>query len=192
MSLSEPFRAPGLANPDGQGVVVERFGFRFSVGVARKAAEDAIRGDRGVRRKDADLQVAKFVRSQLAVFEEDQRGIQGLNRAVHLDVVRGEQAADGIEIALGERRPQVLFLVDDFDRSGGRRRRLGLRDGEGGDREKEEEAAHGDYANSCLPVGVKDLVDGGFAANLPPANGASLVLSFPAGLAFYVRDWRNT
>lgn len=143
MGLSEPLRAAGLPKPDGQGVVVEGFGFGFALGVACKAAEDAIRGDCGVRRQDPYLKVAKFVRVQLAVFEEDEGGIQGLNRAIHLDVVRGEEAADGIEIALGERGPEVLLLVDDFDRSRCRRCGLGLRDGEWGDREKEEEVAHG-------------------------------------------------
>jgi hypothetical protein len=38
-----------------------------------------------------------------------------------------------------------------------------------------------DYANSCLPVGVKDLVGGGSAANRQPANEASLVLWCPQG-----------
>lgn len=140
MGLSEPLRAAGLANPDGQGVVVEGFGFGFAVGVARKAAEDAIRGDCGVRCQNPHLKVAKFVRIQLAVFEEDQSGIQGLNRVIHLDVVRSEEAADGIEIALRECGPQVLLLVDNFDRGGGCRSGLdlGLRDGEWGDRENEE------------------------------------------------------
>jgi hypothetical protein len=208
MGLSEPLRAAGLANPNGQGVVVERFGFMFSVGIARKAAEDSIRSDRGVRRKDSDLQVAEFVRGQLAVFEEDESGIQGLNRAIHLDVVRGEEAADGIEIALGERGPQVLLLVDDFD--GSERRCSGLRlcNGEWGDRENEKKAAHGDYANSCLLVEVKESVGGrqprrtrfgdGHGVNQLTEtcfNRSQFRLAcpmVPAGLAFYVRDWRDT
>jgi hypothetical protein len=83
-----------------------------------------------------------------------------------------------------------------------------LRDGEGGDREKEEEAAHGDYANSCLLVQVKKLLrgrqprrtrfgDGHGVNRLTDLFQPGLLFRLacpmvPAGLAFYVRDWRDT
>jgi hypothetical protein len=86
------------------------------------------------------------------VFEEDQRSVEGLDRAVNQNEVGGEEAPDSVKVALGKGGPEVLLLGDDLD---GRRRRrqgldLGLGGSQGGDREKEEEAAHGDYVSACL------------------------------------------
>ena len=61
MSLGKPLRAAGLANPDGQRVVVEGPGFGCGVGVACKAAQDVIGGKSRVWREDADLKIAEFV-----------------------------------------------------------------------------------------------------------------------------------
>ena len=85
------------------------------------------------------------------MLEEDESGVEGLDLAVDLYVVGGEQVADGVEIALGKGGPEVLLLGDDFYGFWGGLGlglSLGLSLDQGGDREEEEEAAHWDYVSA--------------------------------------------
>ncbi len=95
-------------------------------------------GEGGVWGEDADLEVAEFVGGQLAVLEEDEGGVEGLDGGVDLNVVGGEEIFDGIKIALGEGGPEVLLERGDFYGGRGCGHGLALRRGEGGDREEEE------------------------------------------------------
>lgn len=118
MGLGQPLRAGGLTGPDGQGVIVERFDFGLGLCIAGVGAEYVVGGEGRVWCENADLKVAKFIGGQLAVFEEDKCGIERLDGAIDLNVVGGEEAADGIKIALCKRGPEVLFEGCNFD--GGR------------------------------------------------------------------------
>jgi hypothetical protein len=176
VGLHQPLRATGVAYPYGEGVVVEGLDLG-AFGLAGEAAEDVICSDRRVRSEDADLEVAQFVRSEPAVFKEDEGGIECLNAVVDPDVVGGEEAADGTEIAFCKGRPEVLLLCDDFDGLHREVRCLGANLGKGRHREKEEEGAHENhviafpldlYVDGCSRMALPCLCTGcrGFVANV--------------------------
>jgi hypothetical protein len=108
VGLCQPLRASGVANPYRQRIVVEGLNRGRPVagcGVAGEAAENVIRSEGGVRRKNAHLKVAELVGGKFAVSEEDESCIKSLNIAVDLDIIGGEEALDGFEIALGKSGP---------------------------------------------------------------------------------------
>ena len=88
------------------------------------------------------------------MFEEDESCIERLNVGIDLNVIRSEEAADGIEITFGKGGPKVLLLSDDLDGCRGGVWRFGglsTRLGEGRDREEcGQEEAHGNYVSAFL------------------------------------------
>jgi hypothetical protein len=137
MGLDQPLRGAGLANPHGSGVVVIVLALGLVVSAAVEGVDDVIGREGGVRREDANLQVAKLIRFELAVLQVDQQSVDCLDVIIHFDEVFGEEAAYCGEVTFGHGGPQILFEIDDLDRSGSSglsRRRYGER--------KEEEETH--------------------------------------------------
>lgn len=145
MGLDQPLRSTGLAYPDGGGVVVVALALRIVFCAAVDGVDDVVGSERGVRREDADLDVAEFVGLELAMLEGDHKGVDGLDAIVDLDEVFGEEAPDSREVTLGHGGPEMPFQVDDFYRSGGCEC---LSEGGSGDgKEKEEKETHGNYVS---------------------------------------------
>ena len=109
VGLDQPFRGVGLADPDGDGVVVVGLCLGIVGGAAVDGVDNVVGGEGGVGAEDADLQITEFVGLDLAVLEGDEERIDCLDSVVDLDEVFGEEVADGGEVAFGHRGPEVLF-----------------------------------------------------------------------------------
>lgn len=141
MGLDQPLCGSGLANPHGRRVVVVALALGFVFGAAGEGVDDVISRKGGVRREDAHLEVAEFIRLELAVFQVDQESIDGLDAVIHLDEISREEAPNRGEVAFRHGGPEMLLEVDDFDRS---RRWVGsLRWGVCGECQKKKEGTHG-------------------------------------------------
>lgn len=82
----------------------------------------------------------------MALLVGDEEGVECGDVAVDLDEVGGEEGSDSREISFGEGAPEVLLLLDDFERSGGGvdlAGVLGLGGGQGGEEDRQEQGAHG-------------------------------------------------
>ena len=90
VGLDQPLRSTGLAYPDGGGVVVVALALRIVFCAAVDGVDDVVGGEGGVRREDANLDVAEFVGLELAMLEGDHKGVDGLDAIVDLDEVFGE------------------------------------------------------------------------------------------------------
>ena len=114
MGLDEPLAA--ATDPGGGGVVVEVVEVGLGFGAAVEGVDDVVGGEGGVGAEDADLQVAELVGGEVALLEGDEERVEGGDVTVDLDEVRREEAADGGEISFGEGAPEMLLLLDDFER----------------------------------------------------------------------------
>lgn len=151
VGLDEPLAA--ATDPGGGGVVVEVAEVGLVFGAAVEGVDDVVGGEGGGGAEDADLQVAEFVGGEVTLLEGDEEGVECGDVAVDLDEVRREEAANGGEASFGEGAPEMLLLLDDFERGGGGvdfgGARLGL--SEGGDEKGQEQSTHG---GDCRLSGV--------------------------------------
>jgi hypothetical protein len=139
-----------LADPYGDGVVVVVLPLGFVAGAAVEGVDDVVGSEGGIRREDADLEVAELIGFELAVLEVDQKCIDGLDTVVDFDEILREEVANGGEVAFGHGGPEMLLEIYDFDGGGGWARDLSEgRCGEG--QQEREEATHAAMVASDAP-----------------------------------------
>ena len=149
MGLDQPLRSIGLADPHSDGVVVVVLPLGFVAGAAAEGVHGMVGSESGIRREDADLEIAKLVGLELAVLEIDQKGIDGLNMIVDFNEILREEAADSRKAAFSHGCPEMLLQIDDFDRSGAR----GLGKGRCCKSQQEKEGTHEAMVASALLLG---------------------------------------
>ena len=118
VGLNQPLGGTGLSDPDSRGIVVVALALRFVVGPAVEGIDDMIRGESRVRREDANLEIAELVGLELAVLQVNEESVDGLDLVVNFNEIPGEKTANGGEVPLGHRGPEMLFEVDDFNGGG--------------------------------------------------------------------------
>jgi hypothetical protein len=153
-----------LAHPYSDGVVVVVLSLRFVISTAVESVDDMVGGEGGVRREDADLEVAELVGLKLAVLEVDQKCIDGLDTVFDFDEILREEVANAGEVSFSHSGPEMLLEIYYFDGGGGWARGLGEgRCGEG--QQEREEATHAAMVASDAPPGGCLVGGRGFGAN---------------------------